>query len=76
MLSTVTSWISFTQGTSTEPDVTTWSRLDSHPEVMEPETRVSYMIWCNPGNVTCTMEMIIVDPNVDFSLCEIELWIR
>ena len=33
----------------------------------------SYMIWCNPGNVTCTMEMIIIDPDVEFSICEIEL---
>ena len=34
----------------------------------------SYMIWCNPGNVTCTMEIAITDPDVEFSLCEIELW--
>ena len=33
----------------------------------------SYRVWCNLGNVTCTMEMMIVDPDVKFSICEIEL---
>ena len=31
-----------------------------------------YKILCDPGNVTCDLELMIVDKSVEFSLCEIE----
>ena len=37
------------------------------------KTTCSYSIPCNHGDVACTMEMMIRDPDVQFSLCEIQL---
>ena len=32
-----------------------------------------YVVWCNDGNVTCKVDLVIIKGNVDSSLCEIEL---
>ena len=39
-------------------------------------TICGYVVPCNDGNVTCKVDLVIIKGNVDFSLCEIELWVH
>ena len=54
------------------PECSYWMRAALQTGSTYTGSNCHYKILCDHGNVTCNIELMIIDKSVEFSLCEIE----